>query len=133
MPDFFEFTANQVPEKSPGKHCPHQQGDASRQSDITLCTVDFCKAYLIIYLIVFLSHLELQNVLTNFISIFTRLIIYAFVSIFAEITHLFFQKENDWGYSNFLNWSVCQTFVSNQLKTIIVCFISRREKNKSFA
>ena len=24
-----------------------------------------------------------------------------------EIQHLFFAKENDWGFSNFKEWSVC--------------------------
>ena len=29
-------------------------------------------------------------------------------SSFIEISHLFFAKENDWGFSHFVPWSVSQ-------------------------
>ena len=34
------------------------------------------------------------------------IIINFFLSLFAEISHLFFAKENDWGFSHFVTWNV---------------------------
>lgn len=42
-------------------------------------------------------------------------------SFSRRISHLFFHKENDWGFSNFMSWSVS---TQTRLRSTCACFIT---------
>jgi len=43
--------------------------------------------------------------------------------MFSEIQHLFYSKENDWGYSHFIAWNVStREIIENIKKWVVECF-----------
>ena len=53
-------------------------------------------------------------------------------SFSRRISHLFFHKENDWGFSNFMAWSVSDRVFSLSVPTIIASLVLSFLKNLAF-
>lgn len=53
-------------------------------------------------------------------------------SFSRRISHLFFHKENDWGFSNFMAWSVSDRVFSLSVPTVISSLVLSFLKNLAF-